>query len=77
MNDTRVIDEFNGEYRFLSNFYQFPFEFEGLTYPNAEAAFEAQKCATDEEKNKLHDCKESCGCKKNGQEGTGLSCKLG
>ena len=39
-----VIKSFRGEHRFLSNFYQFPFEYEGLTYPNSEAAFQAQKC---------------------------------
>ena len=43
------ISEFKGEYRFLSNFYQHPFEFEGLTYPNAEAAFQAQKCRNSED----------------------------
>lgn len=40
-----VINSFRGEHRFLSNFHQCPFEYEGLTYPNAEAAFQAQKCA--------------------------------
>ena len=45
---TKVIDEFRGEYGFLSNFHQHPFEYKGLTYPNSEAAFQAQKCATEE-----------------------------
>ena len=40
-----VISSFRGEHRFLSNFYQCPFEYDGLTYPNAEASFQAQKCA--------------------------------
>ena len=44
------ISSFREEYRFLSNFYQHPFEYEGLVYPNAEAAFQAQKCSSDEEK---------------------------
>lgn len=39
-----VIDSFRGEHRFLSNFHPCPVEYEGLTYPNAEAAFHAQKC---------------------------------
>ena len=39
-----IISSFRGEFRFLSNFYQCPFEFDGLTYPNAEAAYQAQKC---------------------------------
>lgn len=50
MVEIKIIDDFKGEYRFLSNFHQRPFEFEGLTYPNAEAAFQAQKCASAEEK---------------------------
>lgn len=41
---------FREEYRFLSNFYQCSFEFEGLVYPNAESAFQAQKCSTDDER---------------------------
>ena len=40
-----VISSFRGDYRFLSNFHQCPFEYDGLTYPNAEAAFQAQKCS--------------------------------
>ena len=44
------ITSFRDKYHFLSNFYQFPFVYKGLTYPNAEAAFQAQKCATDSEK---------------------------
>ena len=40
-----VIKSFRGKHRFLSNFYQCPFEYEGLMYPNAEAAFQAQKCS--------------------------------
>ena len=49
MNEN-VIDSFKGEYNFLSNFYHCPIEYKGLTYPNAEAAFQAQKCATEEER---------------------------
>ena len=40
-----VISSFRGDHHFLSNFYPHPFEYEGLTYPNAEAAFQAQKCS--------------------------------
>lgn len=45
------ISSFRGNYRFLSNFYQHPFEFEGLTYPNAEAAFQA--CKAEDEKERV------------------------
>ena len=44
------ITSFKDEYRFLSNFYQSPVTLDGLTYPNAEAAFQAQKCAKEEDK---------------------------
>ena len=39
----QVINEFRGEYAFLSNFYEVPVEYKGLTYKNNEAAFQAQK----------------------------------
>ncbi|MBR3438368.1 MAG: NADAR family protein [Clostridia bacterium] len=45
-----VINDFREENAFLSNFYSHPFKYKGLVYKNAEAAFQAQKCATDEEK---------------------------
>ena len=35
------ITSFRDAYRFLSNFYQHPFAYKGLVYPNAEAAFQA------------------------------------
>lgn len=41
------ISTFRGEYHFLSNFYQHPFTYKGLVYPNAESAFQAQKCSSD------------------------------
>ena len=44
------IDSFKEKYRFFSNFYQSPVTLGGLTYPNAEAAFQAQKCEKEEDK---------------------------
>ena len=38
-----MIDSFSGKYFFLSNFYQVPVEYDGITYMNSEAAFQAQK----------------------------------
>jgi ribA/ribD-fused uncharacterized protein len=46
----REICGFFEEYRFLSNFYEVPVTYGGLTYQNNEAAFQAQKCQTEEEK---------------------------
>lgn len=38
-----MIKEFRKEYFFLSNFYPVSVEYDGLTYPSSEAAFQAQK----------------------------------
>lgn len=40
-----TINEFQGEYRFLSNFYPCRITFYGLTFTSVEAAFQAAKCA--------------------------------
>lgn len=45
-----LIASFRENFYFLSNFYEAPVFFQGITYPNAEAAFQAQKCLTEEEK---------------------------
>lgn len=45
-----TINCFRGEYDFLSNFYAAPVTWEGLTYLNAEAAFQAAKVLTHEER---------------------------
>ena len=39
-----IINRFGGEYQFLSNFYEAPILYNGITYRNAEAAYQAQKC---------------------------------
>lgn len=41
---------FRGNYFFLSNFYDAPIIYEGISYHNTEAAFQAQKCTSEEEK---------------------------
>lgn len=45
-----TIRSFREEYRFLSNFWNAPVEYRGLRYLNNEAAFQAQKCMSEEEK---------------------------
>jgi len=45
-----MIDQFRGEYAFLSNFWEAPVSYQGLTYGSNEAAFQAQKCILPEEK---------------------------
>ena len=39
-----MISKFEGNYYFLSNFYSAPITYNGITYKNNEAAFQAQKC---------------------------------
>ena len=45
-----MINSFRGEYYFLSNFYNAPIIYKGISYQNSEAAFQAQKCLNDNEK---------------------------
>lgn len=45
-----MINRFLDKYFFLSNFYPCHFEFEGIVYPNSEAAFQAQKAQNDLDK---------------------------
>ena len=40
----RDVGCFRGEYDFLSNFYPTKMRFDGITYYNSEAAYQAQKC---------------------------------
>lgn len=40
-----IISRFRGDYAFLSNMYDSPITYNGVTYRNAEAAFQAQKAA--------------------------------
>ena len=69
---TGIINDFTGKYRFLSNFYQCDFEFEGLTYHNAEAAFQARKCASEEEKIKYTQVKSPVTAKRMGKREPGF-----
>ena len=43
------INEFRGKYYFLSNFYEAPITYLGLTYLNNEAAFQSAKTFSDRE----------------------------
>lgn len=45
-----MIKVFDGEYAFLSNFYERQVEYEGITYGSSEAAFQAQKTLDIEER---------------------------
>lgn len=45
MEDITTINEFKGEFWFLSNFYPSPITMDEITYPTAEHAFQAGKTA--------------------------------
>lgn len=44
---------FKGEYRFLSNFYETPITYEGITYPSVENAYQAAKTLNQEDRLKF------------------------
>jgi ribA/ribD-fused uncharacterized protein len=46
----QVIDNFRGEYRFLSNFYSAPFLWAGSRWPTSEHAYQASKTLNSNEK---------------------------
>lgn len=48
-----IIDNFHGEYHFLSNFYQSAVEYEGDIYPTVEHAFQAAKTFDPVEREKV------------------------
>ena len=50
-----TVKQFRGDYYFLSNFYKTPVEYEGVTYPSAENAYQAAKCAREEDRKKFVD----------------------
>ena len=43
------VTEFQGEYRFLSNFWISPFVYEGIRFRTVQHAFQAAKCDKDED----------------------------
>lgn len=45
-----MINSFDSKYAFLSNFYECKVEYNGITYGSSEAAFQAQKAKTTEER---------------------------
>ena len=55
MTSLRKIDSFRGEYFFLSNFFPVEVTYEGLTFQNNEAAFQAQKTLNPQEKKAFTD----------------------
>lgn len=48
-----MINQFRSKYYFLSNFYNSPIEYEGITYLNNESAFQSAKTTSYEERLKF------------------------
>jgi ribA/ribD-fused uncharacterized protein len=48
-----MISEFSGDHRWLSNFWPADVELWGITYPTAENAYQAAKCAVPEERHQF------------------------
>ena len=59
-----MINEFRGKYYFLSNFYEAPVTYNGITYQNNEAAFQAQKVKDLEKQKKFADLNPSAAKRK-------------
>lgn len=51
-----MINEFKGDYRFLSNFYMAPVMFEGVEYPSSEHAYMAAKTVDPEKRYAIQQC---------------------
>ena len=52
----RMISSFDGEYRFLSNFYPAEVEYEGVRYPTVEHAYQAAKTLVHEIREAIRAC---------------------
>ena len=52
-----MIDCFDKEWAFLSNFYQNEIEFEGITYPTNEHFFQAMKTLDENERHAIANCR--------------------
>lgn len=63
-----MINSFRDEYFFLSNFYPVEIKLDGIVYPNAETAFQAQKTLDVEERRKFSMLKEPVQAKRLGRK---------
>lgn len=53
MNTDYTINSFRDEFFFLSNFYECPITYQGITYRNTESAFQAMKCKDVEDRKRF------------------------
>ena len=67
---SRVIDQFRGEYHFLSNFYPIPVMYEGQVYSSSEHAYMASKTNDLSQKQQIIDAKTPGEAKRLGRKAT-------
>jgi len=64
-----MIKEFQGQYRWLSNFWYCEVEFDGIKYPTVEHAYQAAKCLKPLDRQFiLHDCPKPGDAKRAGRK---------
>lgn len=66
--DRKVIQEFQGEYRFLSNFWPCSIVQDGYQFNSVEVAYQYSKCFKQSDKDKLIECFDPFLAKKLGRE---------
>ena len=64
----KKIEEFQGDFRFLSNFYPSPFEYEGKQWPTVEHAFQALKSLSEDEQETIRNLSSPTEAKKAGKQ---------
>jgi ribA/ribD-fused uncharacterized protein len=65
--DDASIDEFQGKYRFLSNFWPAQITYNGYTYPSTEHAYQAAKATDSEDHSYVATAKTPAATKKAGR----------
>jgi ribA/ribD-fused uncharacterized protein len=63
-----AINQFQGKYRFLSNFADSPFDYRGLKYPTVEHAFQAFKTLDISEQDKIRSARNPSEAKRMGRQ---------
>jgi ribA/ribD-fused uncharacterized protein len=63
-----TISEFQGPYRFLSNFYPSTIEFEGIVYPSVEHAYQSAKTVNMNERQRIADLPTPADAKREGRK---------
>jgi ribA/ribD-fused uncharacterized protein len=66
--DKDVIGEFQGKYRFLSNFHPSEIHYDGIIYPTVEHAYQAHKSAVPEARQGIADAKTPGDAKRMGKK---------